>query len=245
MVVFDGVAGPDDARLFETRDRRDHRALHLFGQRGRDAVRIDGVVVETFRLEKDLMPVALAEAHDLVLDRRTVARPAAVDLTGIHRRAMQIGADRSRASLRRRRVMPHAICGVARSRRSGTRTAPADRRRGCISSAAQSMVLPSSRGGVPVLRRPSEARAAPGSAAARSPAPRRHGRPGSVSRRYGSGRAGRCRWSGPRRRRRVRGRPSDAHRRPGRRAITRSSASASIDGQVRLFAADLRLHGWR
>ncbi len=93
MVVFDGVAGPDDAGLFEPRDRGHHRALHLFRQRGGDAVRIDGGVVEAFRLEEDLMPVALAEADDLVLDRGAIARTAARDLAGIHRRAMHIGAD--------------------------------------------------------------------------------------------------------------------------------------------------------
>ena len=39
------------------------------------------------------MPVALAEAHDLVFDRGAIARAAARDLAGIHRRAMHVGAD--------------------------------------------------------------------------------------------------------------------------------------------------------
>ena len=39
------------------------------------------------------MPVAFAEAHDLVLDRWAIARPAARDLAGIHRRAVNIVAD--------------------------------------------------------------------------------------------------------------------------------------------------------
>ena len=51
---------------------------------------------------------------------------------------------------------------------------------GCISSAAQSMVVPSSRGGVPVLSRPSAKPAAPACRTARAPAPRRPGRPGSA-----------------------------------------------------------------
>ena len=37
------------------------------------------------------MPVALAETHDLVLDRRAITRAAAMDLPGIHRRTMHIG----------------------------------------------------------------------------------------------------------------------------------------------------------
>jgi hypothetical protein len=67
--------------------------LDLIGQRGRDAVRIDGGVVEAFRLEKNLMAVAVAEADDLVLNRRAVTRTAALDLAGIHRRSMHVGAD--------------------------------------------------------------------------------------------------------------------------------------------------------
>ncbi len=55
IVVFDGVAGPDDARRLETRDGLEEGVLHVLGQRGRDAVGIDGVVVEAFRLEEDLM----------------------------------------------------------------------------------------------------------------------------------------------------------------------------------------------
>ena len=67
--------------------------LNVFGQRGRDAVRIDGVVVEAFGLEKDLVAAALLEAHDLVLDRGTVARADALDGAGVHRRAGEVALD--------------------------------------------------------------------------------------------------------------------------------------------------------
>ena len=93
MVVFDRIARPHDARALQAGNRCDQSELHVLRQRGRDPVRIDGGVVEAFRLEKDLMPVALAEAHDLVLDRGAIARPAALDLAGIHRRAVDVGAD--------------------------------------------------------------------------------------------------------------------------------------------------------
>ncbi len=73
--------------------RGDQRPLHLLGQRGRDAVRIDRRVVEALGLEENLVPVALAEAHDLVLDRGAIARAAARDLPGIHRRAVHIRPD--------------------------------------------------------------------------------------------------------------------------------------------------------
>ena len=80
-----------------------HRLLHVARQRGRDAVRIDRVVVEPFRLEEDLVPLALGEAHHLVLDRRAIARADAGDLARIHRRAVEIGADHRMRRRGRRR----------------------------------------------------------------------------------------------------------------------------------------------
>jgi hypothetical protein len=38
------------------------------GQRGRDAVGIDGVVVQAFGLQEDLVAAAVGEADNLVLD---------------------------------------------------------------------------------------------------------------------------------------------------------------------------------
>ena len=39
------------------------------------------------------MPLALLEAHDLVLDGRAIARADAFDVAGIHRRAGEIRGD--------------------------------------------------------------------------------------------------------------------------------------------------------
>ncbi len=39
------------------------------------------------------MPILVGEPHDLVFDRWTIARPTRLNLPGVHRRAMQIGAD--------------------------------------------------------------------------------------------------------------------------------------------------------
>ena len=100
IVVLDGIAGPDDARGLEAWDGLEERMLHVLGQRGRDAVRIDGVVVETLRLEKDLVAAALLEADDLVFDRGTIARADALDGAGVHRRAIEIGGDDGVGGLR-------------------------------------------------------------------------------------------------------------------------------------------------
>ena len=93
MIVFDRVARPDHRRLSSPGMVAEQRALHLFRQRCGDAVGINRVVVESLRLEENLMAVTLAEPHDLVFDRRAIARTATGDLAGIHRRAMHIGAD--------------------------------------------------------------------------------------------------------------------------------------------------------
>ena len=68
VVVLDGIARPDHPDPFQAGNGWENRELHLFRQRGRDAVGVDGRVVETFGLQKDLMPVAVAEPNNLVLD---------------------------------------------------------------------------------------------------------------------------------------------------------------------------------
>src|SRR5205085_4903804 len=77
VVVLDGVAGPDHPGVLEPRDRRYQGKLNVVRQRSRDAVRINRRIVEPLGLEKNLMAVAVAEPDDLVLDRRTIARPTA------------------------------------------------------------------------------------------------------------------------------------------------------------------------
>ena len=93
IVVLDGVARALHARGLEPRDGLQERVLHVLGQRGRDAVRINRVVIEAFGLQKDLVTAALLEANDLVLDGRAIARADALDGTRIHGRAGEIGGD--------------------------------------------------------------------------------------------------------------------------------------------------------
>src|SRR4051812_46940516 len=152
VIVLDGIARPNHANTLEAWDRAQQLELHVFGQRGRDSIGIDRGVIKAFRLKKDLMAVAVAKADDLVLDRGAIARTGALDLPGIHRRAMDIG--------------PYQIVGGRRGpgnpaldlrvsdalghhRKGSGGWSP-----GCISTAPQSIVVPSSRGGVPVLSLP-------------------------------------------------------------------------------------------
>ena len=126
--------------------------LGLRRQRGRNAVRIDGRIVDALGFEKDLMAVAVGEADDLVLDRRTIARAAAGDRAGIDGGAM--------------RIRPHDamglgggagdVAGKLTARRS-PRVSEEKNSGGSspcwTSSASQSIVARSSRGGVPVFSR--------------------------------------------------------------------------------------------
>src|SRR5262249_47453761 len=63
------------------------------GQAGADAVAVVFERVPAFGLQEDLMPFLVGEAHDLVLDGWTVARPTATNLAGVHRRPVEIGAN--------------------------------------------------------------------------------------------------------------------------------------------------------
>src|SRR5690606_8311808 len=101
VVVFDGIPRLQHRGLFQPWYRLQEIALDNFGQRGRDAVRVHRIVVQAFRLEEDLVPVAVAELHHLVFDRRAIARPDAFDRTRIHRRTMKIDADDIVGRLRR------------------------------------------------------------------------------------------------------------------------------------------------
>ena len=92
-IVFDGVAGLEDLRPLQPPDGADHPFLHILRQRGRNAVRVDRVVVQSFGLEENLVAFPFGEADDLVLDRRTIARPDTLDLAGIKRRPADIGPD--------------------------------------------------------------------------------------------------------------------------------------------------------
>ena len=99
------------------------------------------------------MAVAVAEARDLVLDRRAIARPAPLDRAGEQRRAVEPGADDVMGAL----IGAGDRAGQLRELASSGASADIVQRvasLGCAASRAQSIVRPSSRGGVPVLSRP-------------------------------------------------------------------------------------------
>src|SRR4030095_13850901 len=93
VVVLDRVARPRDVRALETRDRTHELELHVEGQARRNAVRVNLVRRQAFRLDEDLVRGLVREAMDFVLDGRAVARTDAFDHAGEHRRAVAAGAN--------------------------------------------------------------------------------------------------------------------------------------------------------
>jgi hypothetical protein len=65
--------------MLEPADRAHEFALHVEGQARRDAVGVDLVGVQALGLDENLVREFVGEAHDLVLDRRAIARPDALD----------------------------------------------------------------------------------------------------------------------------------------------------------------------
>ena len=93
VVVFDGVAGAQDVRVFHAGDGAHDGQLHIEGQRGRDAIGVDLVRRQAFGFEEDLVAGLVGEAGDLVFDGRAVAWPHPLDDAGIHRRAVEAAAN--------------------------------------------------------------------------------------------------------------------------------------------------------
>ncbi len=89
-VVLDGVGQPEHAGVLQPGNARVDHALDVLGHRGGHALHIPFVRVESLGFKEDRMAVLVAEADDLVLDRRAVARAGAVDGAGVHRRAVEV-----------------------------------------------------------------------------------------------------------------------------------------------------------
>ena len=154
VVVLDRVAWLNYACVFKTLNRPDIGLLNLLRQGGRDAVRVDRAVVEALGLEEDL-----------VLNRVRRSAPPCPRSTGnsaARRRRCDRRTSPTAPMLARMMscvrglvaVTPQAICrctGASERKENITGSSSP----GWLPTASQSIVRPSSRGGVPVLRRPS------------------------------------------------------------------------------------------
>src|SRR6266850_3502870 len=93
VVVLDGVTGARHPCTLESGYGVQKLELHGDGEGSRKSVHIQLGRVESFGLEKDLVTLCLGELHDLVLDRRTVARPTTTDRAPVQRRLLQVALD--------------------------------------------------------------------------------------------------------------------------------------------------------
>src|SRR5687768_14151254 len=91
-VVFNRIPGPQHRSVLESRHRANDGELHVAWQRHRKAVDVDLVDVDPFRLEVDLVTLAIREPHDLVFERRTVPRSDAMNLTVEERTLIDVTA---------------------------------------------------------------------------------------------------------------------------------------------------------
>src|SRR5207237_1396019 len=79
--------GADHLGVFEARHRSDHGGLHVDGHTGRHAIHVDLIRIQALGLQKDLVASFVRKLDHFVLDRGTIARPDAFDLTAIQWRA--------------------------------------------------------------------------------------------------------------------------------------------------------------
>ena len=93
VIVFDRIAEPEHLDLFQSGHGAQEGVLRLRRDRGGDAVRIDGRIVQALGLQEDLVRGLVGETDDLVLDRGTVARTDPGQLAAIHGALAEIGGD--------------------------------------------------------------------------------------------------------------------------------------------------------
>ena len=135
--------------LVQAGDGLQHQLLHLDRQAGGEAVDVDLLVAQPLGLQVDMVPLALGELDDLVLDRRAVARADALDLSRVQGRQVQVLADdaadlgRGVAQVAQRRgCAPGGGCtwrrAAAARRRAGARISPSRCCRRAAASASRS-----------------------------------------------------------------------------------------------------------
>ena len=92
-IVFNRITRPEHPCPGKTGNGVEEFLLDLLRQGGRDAVWINGAVVQSLRFEENLMRLALLEPHHLVFDRGAIAGPPAGNRAGIDRRCAEIFFD--------------------------------------------------------------------------------------------------------------------------------------------------------
>src|SRR6476659_8193307 len=85
-VVLDGIPWPQKPRLLEAGKRVDQLGLDRRRKTHRKSIQVDFIDVHALGLEKQVMPLPIREAHDLIFQRWAVSWSNALNLTVIQRR---------------------------------------------------------------------------------------------------------------------------------------------------------------
>ena len=93
IIVFDGVTGTRDMRIFQAFDGAHQVQLHIEWQAGGNSIRIDFMGAQPLRFQKNLVCILVRKAGNLVFDGRAIARPYPLDHAGKQRRAIQTTPD--------------------------------------------------------------------------------------------------------------------------------------------------------
>ena len=93
VVVLDGIARANDVGVFHPANTAHDLQLHVEWQRCGNAVRIQLMGGQAFRLNEHLMAVFVGKTMNLVFDRRAVTRADTFDHARIHRRTIQVGGN--------------------------------------------------------------------------------------------------------------------------------------------------------
>ena len=92
-IVLDGVGVFGKTAMREPGHGAIHRLLDVVRQRTAHALDVHLVAVQPLGLDEDLMPLLVAETHDLVLDGGAIARSYAADAAVVKGAAVNVGED--------------------------------------------------------------------------------------------------------------------------------------------------------
>src|SRR5579883_1651031 len=119
IIIFDGISGTQNFGFGKPWDGADECTLNLLWQSSGNTIRIDGQIIEAFRLEKNLMCFPFLEADDFVFDRRAITRAKAGNGARIDRRPLQISGNDGMTFWRRMRDEAIDLPGTDRAGQKG------------------------------------------------------------------------------------------------------------------------------
>ena len=90
QIVLNRIGRTHDLHILQAGNGPQESILHIHRHGRGHSLDIHFIRIQPLRLDEQLMPVLVGEAHNLILDGRAVARPLAVNLSGILRRLHDI-----------------------------------------------------------------------------------------------------------------------------------------------------------